>query len=293
MAYLIPKDYQVNIQDTNLQQIIANDESIRQRAQLAGEAEAQSYLKQKYDISREFQDIEPFNFNKTYLGLQRFYLDSNNTYNPAATYNTNDLVLYTGHVYAARVDGITGVFTPHDWLDLGPQYSIYSVTIPYPEFRYDGVYRQGDQVWWKNKTYTCQKPTPIMDHDTALQYGYYQNLPLPNVAPDDPTAGLQNWGTGTLYQVTQELPTNETYYAETDTRDAQMVLYCCDIVLYHLHTRISPRNIPELRVKRYDDAIAWLQMCAKGDITPNLPRLQPLQGNRIRWGSAIRQGNSY
>lgn len=292
MAYLIPKDYQVNIQDANLQQIITNDESIRQRAQFAGEAEAQSYLKQKYDISREFQSMEAFVFNKTYVGLQRFYIDAQQ-YNPASTYNTNDLTLNNGNVYAALSNGITGAFNPSNWLDLGPRYSIFSAVLPYPEFNYGAMYNIGDQVWYKNKTYTCLVQTPLLDHDTALQYNRYENLPLPNVAPDDPIAGLQYWGIGTPYNVTQELPTNETYYAETDTRDAQMVMYCCDIVLYHLHTRIAPRNIPELRVKRYDDAIAWLQMCAKGDITPNLPKLQPTQGGRIRWGSSIRQNNSY
>lgn len=292
MAYLTPKDYQVNIQDANLQQIITNDESIRARAQLAGEAEAQSYLKQKYDISREFQNMQPFNFTATYLGLQRFYLDANE-YNPLSTYNSNELTRYNGKVYIANGDGITGAFNPLNWTLVGNQYDVFTTNIPYPEFRYDAAYRIGDQVWWKDKTYTCQKPTPIMDHDTALQYGYYQNLPLPNVAPDDPTAGLQNWGAGTPYAVSETIPTQEGFFTAKETRDAQMVMYCCDIVLYHLHTRIAPRNIPELRVKRYEDAIAWLQMCAKGDVTPNLPLLQPKQGSRIRWGSAIKQGNSY
>ena len=56
MSYLIPKDYSVLIQEKNILQIISNDESVRSRAQLAGEAEAQSYLKQKYDISQEFKN---------------------------------------------------------------------------------------------------------------------------------------------------------------------------------------------------------------------------------------------
>lgn len=292
MAYLIPSDYLVNIQDVNLQQIISSDETIRNRAQLAGEAEAQSYLKQKYDISREFQDLKAFDITRIYLGLQRFYIDAD-AYVATNTYNTNDMVLQNKKIYIAPTDGITGTFNPSAWTLLGAQYAIFTVALPHPEFDYSAMYNIGDQVWYKNKTYTCEIQTPVLDHDTALQYGKYQNLPLPNVAPDDPIAGKAHWGIGVNYQVVGELPTDTAFFTAADQRDAQMVMYCCDIVLYHLHARIAPRNIPELRVKRYDEAIAWLQMCAKGDVTPNLPKIQPTQGKRIRWGSDIRQINSY
>lgn len=294
MAYLIPNDYKVNIQDINVQQIINSDESIRDRAQLAGEAEAQSYLKQKYDISREFQDMLPFEFAKVYSAFNRFYLDAE-TYNPANTYNSRDLTLYNGVVYICRSghNNITGAFNPADWTTLGKQYEIFLVKPPSPEFNYSNLYKIGDVVFFKNNIYTCRVQTSLLDHDTALQYRTIQNLPLPNVAPDDPISGLQYWGAPTLYEVTEVVPPNTMAYTKTDPRDAQMVLYTCDIVLYHLHTRIAPRNIPELRVKRYDDAIKWLHMCGEGAITPNLPLIQPKQGNRIRYGGNIKQINSY
>jgi phage gp36-like protein len=76
-------------------------------------------------------------------------------------------------------------------------------------------------------------------------------------------------------------------------RDPQLLAYVVDIALYHLHSRIAPRNVPELRKTRYDNAIAWLKMCAFGDVTPKLTPIAPAQGNRIRYGGNIKKINQY
>lgn len=77
-----------------------------------------------------------------------------------------------------------------------------------------------------------------------------------------------------------------TEFAKSGTdRNPQIVLYYIDIVLYHLHSRINPRNIPTLRMDRYDSAISWLKMAAKGDITAALDKIVPAQGQRIKYGS--------
>ena len=291
MAYLIPRDYQVNIQDANIAQIISNDESIRVRAQLAGEAEAQSYLKQKYYIAREFQDLDAFALSNIYYAFNRFYLYAD-TYSATLSYNEDDLTNYNGNVYYC-LNATTGTFNAGDWVLLGAMYDIYTVKAPYKEFSYSALYNIGDMVFYNNAVYQCRVQTSILDHDTALQYNTIQSLPLNNVAPDDPINGVAYWGEPTPFAVSGIFPDDSDFFTPTDNRDAQMVLYCCDIVLYHLHARIAPRNIPELRVKRYDDAIAWLKMCAEGTITPNLPLIQPRQGNRIRYGGNIKQINSY
>ena len=71
-------------------------------------------------------------------------------------------------------------------------------------------------------------------------------------------------------------------------------MYLIDIVLYHLHCRIAPQNIPELRQNRYDDAKAFLMDVAKGNhMTLDLPKIQPKQGRPIRWGGDVKQITSY
>jgi phage gp36-like protein len=56
-------------------------------------------------------------------------------------------------------------------------------------------------------------------------------------------------------------------------RNQSVVMYLVDMVLYHLHSNIAPRNIPELRKDRYEAAINWLKMVNRGELTPKLPYL--------------------
>ena len=66
------------------------------------------------------------------------------------------------------------------------------------------------------------------------------------------------------------LPTTSEYSAG-DTRHPLLLTYTKDIALYHIHSNISPQNIPELRKKRYDDAIAWLNKVSKDLLDADLP----------------------
>ena len=79
----------------------------------------------------------------------------------------------------------------------------------------------------------------------------------------------------------------------TTARDQQILSNIIDISLYHLHSRLAPRNIPELRQTRYDNAIMWLKMCANGDVTPAIEKLTPESGMRIRYGGNLKNINMY
>jgi phage gp36-like protein len=88
-------------------------------------------------------------------------------------------------------------------------------------------------------------------------------------------------------------PTN--WVEISDTRDQQLKLYLIDVTLYHTHSRINPRNIPDLRLLRRDEAIKWLTMISKGDITVNLPEIdaENKQGYSITYGGETKRTNSY
>lgn len=65
-----------------------------------------------------------------------------------------------------------------------------------------------------------------------------------------------------------------TIFAATGTnRNAQIIMLMVDITLYHLHSNIVTRAMPSTRQKRYDDAVSWLKMVSKGQLEPELPRL--------------------
>ena len=106
---------------------------------------------------------------------------------------------------------------------------------------------------------------------------------------------------------------SETAFFEVrDDRNKMLVQKTVDCFLYHLHTRLNPRNIPEHRMKRYDgdgnidggmNAIRWLKDIQQGIIHPDLTILldedgeTPMDGESVIWGdsktasSADRYGN--
>lgn len=77
------------------------------------------------------------------------------------------------------------------------------------------------------------------------------------------------------------------FAATGEQRNQAVVMYFIDITLYHLHSRVSPRNISQLRADRYQAAIEWLKMAAYGEIQPDLPQKTDEFGkadNRLKYG---------
>jgi hypothetical protein len=274
MGYLLRNDYKGLIQIDNLSQIIGSDYSILSRAELAAQSEVISYLIQKYITTQEFTDTIAYVYGVTRNAKDRVYLDAT-AYSATATYALNALMLLNGDVYRCTSEiRVPEAYNAGHWALLGAQYTIYYVTNPETDWDYYTQYVAGDQVFYKNKTYTATRT------NSAL-------------APD---ANSIEWGLGVAYSVAGSvLPTDTAKWTAGDNRNPQMVNYMVDVVLYHIHSRIAPRNIPDLRVKRYDDAIGWLKSCAKGDwITASLPKIQPKSGMRSRWGSRLpKQNNNF
>ena len=63
----------------------------------------------------------------------------------------------------------------------------------------------------------------------------------------------------------------QIFAASGTERNAQLVMYCVDILLYHIHSNITPKNVPDVREKRYNAAIAWLKLVASDKLNPDLP----------------------
>jgi phage gp36-like protein len=56
-----------------------------------------------------------------------------------------------------------------------------------------------------------------------------------------------------------------------DNRNALIVMFAVDILLYHIHSRLMGKETPEIRDIRYSDAIKWLKMVNAGEIFIDLP----------------------
>lgn len=92
--------------------------------------------------------------------------------------------------------------------------------------------------------------------------------------------------------------TNTDHYTAGDARNALIKRYTVDIVLYELHSRINPRNIPEFRIQRRDDAIAWLKLVQNPRNNVNADFLPARdfgaqKGTDISWGGRTKQTNKY
>ena len=211
---------------------------------------------------------------------------------PYPAFNINEIIkkgyfrFYKGKIYKALRDSYP---VGHDQLI---NYVNYSGVPAYNVFPDDPV--NGQLYWGTGTTYAV---TGLPVSATASDYVTYDEL-------DVYAAGDRVNYNGLIYESlintnVGHIPGDDitSWQSEAwikgDNRSQQMVMAMIDITLYHLHSRIAPNNIPDLRVKRYDDIRKWLKSSNVGDITPNLQLKQPTQGNRIAYGGSPKVNNIY
>lgn len=74
-------------------------------------------------------------------------------------------------------------------------------------------------------------------------------------------------------------------------RNNMLVMIASDIMFYHIHSRINPNRIPQLRIDRFNGAIDYLKNVAKGLISPKLPLIVTEKGiqTNFKYGSEIKR----
>lgn len=87
-----------------------------------------------------------------------------------------------------------------------------------------------------------------------------------------------------------------TFELTAEQRNSQLVMYYCDIALYHLVSWLPSRMGYEIREVRYKRAIEWLESVQRGGVMPDLPTPRGKNGeediyNPIRYGAG--QKNRY
>ena len=81
------------------------------------------------------------------------------------------------------------------------------------------------------------------------------------------------------------------FAAEGQQRNSLIVMYLCDISLYHLSASLPQKMGSEIRKERYDRAIKWLEGVQAGKIVPDLPLPVDDQGQTIYAGTLIYNSN--
>ncbi|MCF0257481.1 MAG: DUF1320 family protein [Bacteroides heparinolyticus] len=64
---------------------------------------------------------------------------------------------------------------------------------------------------------------------------------------------------------------NAIFSAQGDLRSSLIVMYTCDIAIYHMIASQPQKMGAEIRKERYDRAIKWLEGVQAGKILPDLP----------------------
>jgi phage gp36-like protein len=83
------------------------------------------------------------------------------------------------------------------------------------------------------------------------------------------------------------------FAATGSARNPILMTYLIDMMLYHIHCRITPSNIPAVREKRYENAIKWLEMVAADKLNPDLPVLPAQVSGNFSLGSNLKASKSW
>jgi hypothetical protein len=263
-------DYLRVIQSDNLAQIIESNQQVKLDVEQSAQAEMISYLAQRYKVKEIFSNTTVYdNINTYYAKNLVEYTEV--AFSISNSYIIGDRVSYQNKIYEANQPIAPSAFDSAEWDYVCDDYSLFYVTLPENEFSYYNHYVTGDIVWYENKTYTCTQ----------------------NCNKIYPTNG-QFWTDNGTYSISGIYPTDTNTWTAGDNRNQQIVLFLIDITLYHLHSRINPRNVPDLRKERYNGnsssdsggAIGWCKSVAKGNVMADLPEYAPEQGMPMRYGNA-------
>jgi hypothetical protein len=324
MGYLRLQDYyNFRIQEQQLTQITQGNNYVRLACELESRAEMISYLVQRYDIDEEFQEIKSFVNNGTYNAESLIELTAT-AYSNTATYTINSTCLNNGNVYVCTTAITTPeTFNPSNWQLVGAEKTLYYVQSPFPRYSYSTQYKKGDIVFYKNYVYQCLTDVKnVMPTDVNIASKYWTTgvlYALKNYNCYNTASNKPNYSTVTTYAKDTVVNYNGQAYicmqnnvlnvapgtninkwlpltwVKGDNRSQQLVAFLVDIVLYKIHMRIAPNNIPQLRKDNYMYCLDWLKEAGgqNNAITADIPLLQPKQGARIRWGSNPKNYNNY
>lgn len=88
---------------------------------------------------------------------------------------------------------------------------------------------------------------------------------------------------------------NDIFSQTGNNRNSHVVMITIDCALYHLYTSTVPRKMPETREQRYQDAIDWLKLVARGEAMADLPLIKDENGEvkeSIRISSKYKPSNN-
>jgi len=292
MPYIIASDFERLIQSEQLSEL-TNDNTVLLGQKISwAEAQVKSYLKQRYDLTKEFRPLRIWNPLVEYLAGERVYLSAS-AFSEDVDYLTNDLVDVDGIIYLFNDDIPAGVFDADNCTLIGEAGTIFYGKLPAPEFSSITIYEKDGQVFYEDKVYPALHGSDIVTQQQMLNAQRIENVVKDNPLPGT-TAGQSMWGDGEEYFIEAgTLPTDTDYWVDGDNRDQVIMEAVISFVIYGLCSRIAPNNVPTVHKDNYTHAMATIKDIALGNIGTELPLLQPVRNTPISYGGEVKQINSW
>lgn len=119
------------------------------------------------------------------------------------------------------------------------------------------------------------------DDYSVLVRNEIKNILLENYTEDKLRAAEQMAISQVKNYLSGKYDVAEIFEQENESRNSHIVMITLDCALYHLYTSTVPKRMPEIRSLRYQDAIDWLKMVAKGEASADLPGKKDDNGNEL------------
>jgi hypothetical protein len=184
---------------------------------------------------------------------------------------------------------------------LNSKFDVSAMFIDVLEYLFASTYAIGDKVYLFAAKFVTTKV--YISGDFVEYNGIVYKCILTNTAFQIPTNATYFTAYGTNEQLynciaaaTGKRPNETAYFTAIADRNPLLVRLMVDLVLYELHSRINPNNIPEFRIVRYDKAVRFLMdsVDPRKNVNPDFALLtfEENRGNDTVFGATI-NNNSY
>lgn len=180
---------------------------------------------------------------------------------------------------------------------ISDRYDVDAIFFPVLAYSYEKTFQIGNNVVLRADDFVLGTPYVVgnMVNDPATGIVYRAILNGTNQVLTNATYWTPYGANKSVYEciatATNKRPNETAFFTLKTSRNALVIRLMVDLVIYDLHSRLSPRNIPEHRVARRDDVIKYLKDIAnpRSNVNPDFPlkTQDENQGVDISFGTTI------
>lgn len=165
---------------------------------------------------------------------------------------------------------------------ISDRYDVGAIFFPVLPYTYENTFQIGNNVVLTADDFVFGKAYVVgnLVNDPATGLVYRSILNGTNQPLNNATYWTPYGANKSVYEciatATNKRPNETAFFTLKASRNALVIRLMVDLVIYDLHSRLSPRNIPEHRIQRRDDVIKYLKDVAnpRSNVNPDFPLKQ-------------------